>query len=111
MREHTYIATVWERDVASGRGAYRRISAIHVLGSDLGRARERARDMLPIPFVEGTQYTWSRDLAAVPYVVIRRRETRRLPTGRIKRVFVGRAEYVEAEVRIVPSVGELGWTP
>ena len=111
MRKHTHIAAVWQRDIAAGRGAYRRISAIHNLGSDLSHARERARNMLPAPFVEGTDYNWSRELRNAPYAVIERRESRRLPSGRIAHVIVGRHEYVEPEVRIVPSVGDLGWTP
>jgi hypothetical protein len=111
MRQHTYIAAVWQRDISAGRGAYRRVSAIHNLGSDLGHARERARNMLPVPFVEGTSWTWQRDLGHAPYAVIERREERRLPSGRIAHVIVGRREYVEPGVRIVPSVGELGRTP
>jgi hypothetical protein len=110
-RKHTYIAAVWQRDIASGRGNYRRLSPIHNLGSDLTHACERARNMLPVPFVEGTAYTWQRDLEHAPYAVIERREMRRLPSGRIMHIIVGRHEYVEPEVRIVPSVGELGWTP
>ena len=111
MRKHTYIAAIWTPARDAGGRHYQRTSPIHVLGSDLGHARERARNMLPVPFVEGTRYTWSRDLAAVPYVVIERREARRLPSGRIAHVIVGRCEVVHAESRIVPSVGELGWTP
>lgn len=111
MRKHVYIAAVWQRDISGGRGAYRRISAVHNLGSNLNHARERARNMLPIPFVEGTRHTWQRDLGQAAYAVIERRELRRLPSGRLASVIVGRREYVEPEVRIVPSVGELGWTP
>jgi hypothetical protein len=66
--------------------------------------------MLPTPFVEGTHWTYSRELRDAPYVVLQRRETRRVG-GRVVHVLVGRREYVEPEVRIVPSVGELGWTP
>ena len=111
MRKYTYIAAIWTPGRDAGGRFYHRTSPIHVLGSDLNHARERARNMLPVPFVEGTRYTWSRDLAAVPYVVIERREARRLPSGRIAHVIVGRPECVEAEVRIFASVGELGWTP
>lgn len=111
LRHHTYIAAIWTRKCDATGRYYERTSPVHVLGSDLHNARERARGMLPVPFVEGTRHTWSRDLAAVPYVVIERREARRLPSGRIAHVIVGRHEYIEPEVRIVPSVGDLGWTP
>lgn len=111
MRKHTYIAAVWQRDIAVGPYEYRRISAIHVLGSNLERARDRARNMLPCSWVEGTDYNWQRELRNAPYVVIERREARRLPSGRIAHVIVGRHEYVSPEVRFVPSVGDLGWTP
>lgn len=107
-RKYTYIAAVWQRDIS---GTYQRISAIHVLGANLRYARDRARDMLPIPWVEGTSWTWSRDLRNAPYVVIELRERKRTAGGRLCPVIVGRHEYIEPEVRIVPSVGELGWTP
>lgn len=109
MRKHTYIAAIWQWDTSDR--SYRRITAVHNLGSDLGHAWDRARDMLPVKEVEGTRYTIDRELQRAPYAVIERRETRRTPGGRLVSVIVGKHETIEPDAWIVPSVGELGWTP
>ena len=110
-RKFTYIGAVWQRDIAVGPYEYRRISPVHVLGSNLAHARERAFNMLPVKAVEGTDYSASRELRLAAYTVIERREMRRLPSGRLISVIVGRSEHISPDLRYVPSVGDLGWTP
>lgn len=109
MRHFTYIAAVWQWDLAER--SYVRRSPIYRMGRNLDHAKERARDMLPVRFVEGTEWTADRELARAPRVIIERRETRRTTSGRLVHMVMGRYISVEPEVRIVPSVGQLGWTP
>lgn len=107
-RKHTYIATIWRYDSADR--AHTRQPAEYNLGSDLDSARKRARALLPVRAVEATRYTWGREQARADHVALRRREVRQ-SAGRIVRADVGRYEWFLPEVQIVPSVGELGWTP
>lgn len=109
MRHYTYVAAVWRWDFSER--CHVRIGPIHRMGRNLDHAKERARDMLPVAFVEGSEWTADRELARAPRVIIERRETRRTPSGRLVRMVMGRYISVEPEVRIVPSVGQLGWTP
>lgn len=94
----TYIATIWSRDPENPR-QWIRSSPSFVLGSNLRHARDRARDLLPIKSIETTRWNVSRDLSRVPFMMLTRRDQR------------GRPEIIEPDVWIVPSVGELGWTP
>lgn len=109
-RDFRWVGAVWHR--TSRRGGACRVSPVYRLGRNLAHARERMVSVLPIPWVEGTQWTWERELAMAPYGVIQRQERHTLPSGRTMWVMShARGVCVDPEVRIVASVGELGWTP
>jgi len=118
----TYLVSLWRR--VWGERSYERISTVHVVGSSLAHARERAAQM--VGTIETTRHNVSRDLRAAPYAVIETRHTEsrplimaregfpprhRLHRKRVIAMIKGRHEIVEPDVRIVPSVGDLGWTP
>jgi hypothetical protein len=120
-RNPIYVVSIWR--YVWGERSYERISPIHVVGSSIAHARERAAQMAGS--IESTRYNVSRDLRAAPYAVIETRHTESRPIlstegfppshrrhrRRIIRSIKGKHEIVEPEVRIVPSVGEIGWTP
>lgn len=117
----TYVISIWRESL--GR-SYERISPIFVSGTSKDHARNRALALVEarliadtgVPFVEGTQWTIDREMRRAPYAVIEERHTMfyRSHAKRGRRRFdtiKGRHEIVQAEGRIVPSVGERGWTP
>ncbi len=107
-RKHTYIATIWKYEWPH---SHNRQPTEYNVGSDLHRARERARDLLPQRTVTCTRHTYERDISRADHVAIRRRDTRRDANGRIVDVYVGRYEWFTPQGHVVPSVGDLGWTP
>lgn len=107
-RKHTYIATIWAYEWPH---SHNRRPTEYNVGPDLGHARDRARDLLPVKVVQGTRFTSDREISRADHVAIRRRETRRDASGRIVHVMVGHYEWFVPDAQIEPSVGELGWTP
>lgn len=117
-----YVVSLWR--YVYGERTYERISPIHVIGSSLDQARERAAQMAGS--IEATRYNVDRDLRRAPYAVIETRHTEsrpvlsasegfspshRLHRRRVVSTIKGRHEIVSPDVRIVPSVGDLGWSP
>lgn len=87
--------TLWRRDPASGPRSFAQAERFRC-GRDLATARRTALQALPL--VETTRYTYHRDTGRADYAEIRTRDGDHI-------------EWVNPEVRLVPSVGDLGWTP
>lgn len=105
---YTWIASIYSQS-KENHYSCERTSGLFNLGSDRDHALDHARALLPVPFVETTTYTASRELRAAPAVLLELRQTRgHGPKAATKIV---RSRWIEPEVRYVPSVGELGWTP